>query len=158
MLPSFSYQFELKTLYCFCYPPITKSLLLGSFKKQKHKKVLEFDMSNFLNLLWFERISLLMSWSIHHVFSQWAVNEDASLKLFSTHTLPCVSLSTSLCFGLRFWSPDGFLGGFVTGSFGIWDQPVMCFFELSFLGGFGICDQFLPFLFKKKYSQTLHCM
>jgi len=61
MLPSFSYQFELKTLYCFCYPPITKSLLLGSSKKQKHKKVLEFDMSNFLNLLWFERISLLMS-------------------------------------------------------------------------------------------------
>ena len=61
MLPSFSYQFELKTLYCFCYPPITKSLLLGSFKKQKHKKVLKFDMSNFLNLLWFERISLLMS-------------------------------------------------------------------------------------------------
>jgi len=36
--------------------------------------------------------------------------------------------------------PDGFLGGFVTGSFGIWDQPVMCFFELSFLGGFGIWD------------------
>ena len=61
MLPSFRYQFELKTLYCFCYPPITKSLLLGSSKKQKHKKVLEFDMSNFLNLLWFERISLLMS-------------------------------------------------------------------------------------------------
>jgi hypothetical protein len=77
MIPPFSYQFELKTLYCFCYPPIhqkhkkvsparfvyiNKNIRVLEFDMSIRSKKKEFDMSNFLNLLWFELNVFLYSY------------------------------------------------------------------------------------------------